>query len=105
VRFRFVIDIATLSQSWRIQPNVLQSLIETSDSPAIHILVCTVATVDPHHRRFISVGLGVGGWPAEGLSPVRGESLRVLGMESVAERVTDYFVGHHAGVPRPGDAE
>jgi hypothetical protein len=42
---------------------------------------------------------------SDGLGPVRSEALVVLRMESVAERVADYLLSHHPGVPRLGQAE
>jgi hypothetical protein len=39
------------------------------------------------------------------LRPVGGEPLAVLGMEPVAQRMADHFVGHHPGVPCVGLAQ
>src|SRR5262249_27824280 len=36
--------------------------------------------------------------------PIRGKPFGVLRMESVAERVADYLVGHHPGMPGLGQA-
>jgi hypothetical protein len=49
--------------------------------------------------------IGVGRGAAERLGPVRGESLAVLRMESVAERVADNLVGHHPVMPCLSQAE
>jgi|SRR6266853_1537727 len=49
------------------------------------------------------VGLGIHVRSAEGLGPIRGEALDMLGMETVvAERMADYFVGHHPTMPGGG---
>jgi hypothetical protein len=89
----------------RFQAGILHRLVETLDRPPVHLLVRAVAAVHPHDRRLVSAGAGIGGRTAEGLGPVRGESLAVLRMESVAERVADDLVGHHPGMPRLGQAE
>jgi hypothetical protein len=67
--------------------------------------VRAVAAVDPHDRGLLSVGAGVDGRAAEGPGPVGGKPPGVLRMESMTERVGDYLVGHHPGVPGPGQAE
>src|SRR6266571_6398477 len=89
----------------RVQPHVLQRLVETGDRPAVHLLVWAVAALGPHHRGLVSIGVGVGGGHPKSLGPVRSEPLAVLRMESVAERVADYLVRHHPRVPRLGQAE
>src|SRR5260221_14526191 len=76
----------------RVQPDVLQCLVEPGDRLAVHLLVWAVAAMDPHHGGLISIDVGVGSGPPEGLGPVRGEPLAVLRMEPVAERVADYLV-------------
>ena len=85
--------------------HVLQGLVETGDRPLVHLLVRAVAAVDLHDKRLGSVRIGVRGRATEGLGPVRGESLLVLRMEAVAERVADHLVGHRPGVPRLGQAK
>jgi hypothetical protein len=88
-----------------VQPHIVHGLVKAGDRPAVHLLVRAVAAVDPHDRCLVSIVIGVGGWPAKSLSPVGSESLVVLGMESMAERVTDYLVRHHSGMPRLGQAK
>src|SRR5271155_1656059 len=51
---------------------------------------------------FVTIGIGIRGRAAECLSPVSGESLDMLGVEAVAERMGDYVVGHHPTVPGAG---
>src|SRR5262249_42267680 len=60
------------------EADILQRLIETSDRPLIHLLVQSVAAVNPHHRGLIPVPVGVGRWPTECLLPVGGKTLGVL---------------------------
>ncbi len=42
-------------------------------------------------------------WAAERLSPVGSESLDMLGVEAVAERMADNLVGHYATMPSCGE--
>ena len=84
------------------QPDIRQGLVEADDCAAVHLMVLAVATVHPHDRGLLAKGVGVCGRPAECLGPIGGQSLAVLGVESVAERVADHLVGHHSGVPRTG---
>jgi len=77
-------------RSGLFQADVLHRLVETLDRPAVHLLMRAVAAVDPHDRGLVPVGAGIGGRTAEGLSPVCGEPLAVLRMESMAERMADY---------------
>src|SRR5215469_9043003 len=51
------------------------------------------------------MGTGVCGGSAEGLSPVSGQPLLVLRVESAAERVTDNLIGHHPPMPGRGEPE
>jgi hypothetical protein len=51
---------------------------------------------------FVTIGIGICGRAAECLSPVSGESLDMLGVEAVAERMGDHVVGHHPTVPGVG---
>jgi hypothetical protein len=58
--------------------------------------------VDPDDRGLVGIGLGIHAGSAECLGPIRGETLDMLGMETVAERMADYFVGHHPTMPGSG---
>src|SRR6202051_3642910 len=51
---------------------------------------------------FVTVGIGIRGRATERLSPVSGESLNMVGVEAVAERMGDHVVGHHPAVPGVG---
>jgi hypothetical protein len=87
------------------QCDVRHRLIEAGDRSPIHLLVRSVAAVDPHHRGLIAIDIGVGRRATECLGPVGGEALAVLGVETMAKRVADHLVCHHPGVPRHGKAE
>jgi hypothetical protein len=89
--------------SW--QAGILHGQVETGDGPAVHLLVRAVAAVQPHHEALIAVAAGVDGGTAESLSPVGGQPLVVAGVESVAERMADHLIGHHPGMPGPGQAK
>src|SRR5262249_42141115 len=84
------------------QSDVSQSLIEASDGAAIHLVVHPVAAVDPHDGGLVAIGRGIHAGSTECLGPIRGETLDMLGMETVAERMADYFVGHHPTMPGSG---
>ncbi len=53
-------------------------------------------------ERFVTIGIGIRGRATECLSPVSGESLDMLGVEAVAERMGDHVVGHHPTMPGVG---
>src|SRR5262245_21910581 len=72
--------------------DIFQRLIETGDCPLVHLLVRTVAAVNPHNRGLITVPIGVRRWPTKCLRPVRGKALGVLRVESAAERMANYLV-------------
>jgi len=86
------------------QSDVDQGLVEAGNRAEVHLLVWSVAAVHPHDRGFVAQGVGVGGGPAESLGPVGGESLAVLWVETMAERVANDLVGHDPVVPRAGQA-
>ena len=50
----------------------------------------------------VTIGVGIRGRATECLSPVSGESLDMLGVEAVAERMGDHVVGHHPTMPGVG---
>jgi len=87
------------------QPGVGQGLVETGDRPGVHVLVDAVAAVHPDHEGFVTVAVRIGRRPAEGLRPVGGEPLGVLGMETVTEGVAHHLVRHNPGVPRVSQPE
>src|SRR5262249_29524267 len=84
------------------QSDVSQSQVEASDGAAIHLVVHPVAAVDPDDGGLVAIGLGVHAGSTECLGPIRGETLDMLGMETVAERMADYFVRHHPTMPCSG---
>jgi len=74
------------------EANIFQRLIKTSDRPLVHLFVRPVATVNPHDGSLITVVIGVRRWPTKCLRPVRGKTLGMLRVESVAERMAHDFV-------------
>ena len=50
----------------------------------------------------VTIGIGIRGRATECLGPVSGESLDMLGVEAVAERMTDHLVDHHPTMPGVG---
>src|SRR5215468_11635685 len=84
------------------QSYVSQSLVEASDGVAIHLIVHPVAAVDPDDGGLVAIGLGIHAGSTECLGPISGKTLDMLGMETVAERMADYFVGHHPKMPGSG---
>ena len=63
----------------------------------------SVAAVQPDDGGLVTIGGGIRAGPTERLCPIRGEPLDMPGMETVAERMADYFVGHHPTMPRLGE--
>src|SRR5262249_3081215 len=82
-----------------IKSSILQGLIETGDRSLVHLFVQSIAAVSPHDGRLTAVLVGVCCWTTECLRPVGGQALGMLGMISVAERMTNNFVFQHARVP------
>ena len=62
--------------------------------PAVHL----------YHGGLVTIGIGIRGGATECLSPVSRESIDMLGMKAVAERMADNLVGHHPTVPSLGKA-
>jgi len=79
-------------------------MVEADDRAAIHFVVLSVAAVHLHDGGLVTVGVGVRAWSAECLCPVSGESLDMLGVETVAEGMADHVVGHHPTMPGVGKA-
>jgi hypothetical protein len=92
-----------LSQnSFAGKSHIGQSLVETSNRPAIHFLVLSVSAVHLDDGGFFAVGIGIRSWSTERLSPVSCKPLDMLGVEAVAEGMGDHLVGHHATMPSVG---
>lgn len=88
-----------------VQAGVCERLVEAEDGPAVHLLVRSVATVDPHDRGLVPEMRGVVGRSAECLDPIRGEAFGVLRVIAVAEGVVHDLVRHHPGVPGMGQPQ
>ena len=84
------------------QFDVSQSLVEASDGAPIHLVVHPVTAVDPNDGGLVAIGLGIQAGSTECLGPISGEALDMLGMETVAERMANYFVGHYPTMPGSG---
>jgi len=65
-------------------------------------MVLPVAAVHPDDGGLVAIGFGIRAWSTERLSPISGESLDMQGMETVAERMADFFVSHQATMPGSG---
>jgi len=53
----------------------------------------------------VTIGVGIRAGATERLGPVSGESLDMLGVEAVAERMADHVIGHHPTMPSVGKTE
>src|ERR1700722_3524661 len=62
----------------------------------------SVPTVHLDDDGLVTIQIGIHGRTAECLSPVSGESLDMLRVKTVAERMRDNVVRHHAAVPGVG---
>src|SRR6185369_3198994 len=82
-----------------VESHILQGLVETGNCSLVHLFMQPVAAVDPHDGRLVTVLVRIHCWPTECLRPVRGQTLGMLRMESVAERMANYFVLQHTRVP------
>jgi hypothetical protein len=72
--------------------HIFQRLIETLDRPLVHLLVRSVAAVNPDDGGLITIPIGVDRWPTEGFRPVRGKAFGVLGVVTMAERMANHLI-------------
>src|ERR1700674_2622866 len=79
-------------------------MVEAGNRAAIHFVVLSVAAVHLDDGGLVTIGVGIRGGATECLGPVSGESLDMLGVEAVAERMADHVVGHHPTMPGTGKA-
>src|ERR1700674_1411917 len=77
-------------------------MVEAGNRAAIHFVVLSVAAVHPDHGGLVTIGVGIRAGATECLGPVSGESLDMLGVEAVAERMADHVVGYHPTMPGAG---
>lgn len=68
----------------------------------IHFVVLPVSTVHFDYAGLVTVGNGIRARSTERLGPIGSKSLNMLRMETVTERMADYFVGHHPTMPGAG---
>src|SRR5262249_50188821 len=66
---------------------------------AIHFVVLSVPAVHLDDGGLVTIRVGIRARATECLGPVSGESLDMLGVEAVAERMADHVVGHHPTMP------
>ena len=85
--------------------DVIHGAVEAFDRSMVHLLVKAVAAVHANHGGLVAVLFAVGQWTAPGLAPVRRESLCVLWVEAMTERVRDNFIFHDPFVPRTGETQ
>jgi hypothetical protein len=64
--------------------------------------VVPLAAVHLDDGGLVTIGIGIRGRTSECLGPVSSESLDVLGVETVAERMADHVVGYHPTMPGVG---
>jgi hypothetical protein len=76
--------------------------IEAGDCTAIHFVVLAIAAVHLYYAGLITIGVGVRAGATECLGPIGSESLDMLRMEAVAERMADNLFGHHPSMPGLG---
>lgn len=76
-----------------------QSLVEAGDRPPIHFLVLAVPAMHLNDGGLVPTGIGIRGWTTECLGPVGSKPLNMLGVEAVAEGMSDYLVGHYPTMP------
>lgn len=81
------------------EPDIRQSLVEACNCATIHFFVLPVPAMYLDDCGLVTIGIGIGAWATENFSPVCSESLHMLWVDAVPERMTDYFVGHHAEMP------
>ena len=81
---------------------LMMSLVEASNRTAIHFVVLPVTAVHLDDGGLVTIGAGIRARATECLGPVSGESLDVLGVEAVAERMADHVIRHHPTVPGCG---
>ena len=86
------------------ESDIGQSPVEAGYRAAIHFIVLHVPAVHLDDSGLVTIGVGIRRWATECLSPVSSESLDMLGMEAVAERMGDDVVGHHPVMPGIGKA-
>ena len=81
------------------QSDIGQSLIKAGDCAAIHLNVFSIPAVHFDDDGLVTVEIRICGRATEGLSPVSGESLDMLGVETMAKGVGDNLVGHYSMMP------
>ena len=81
------------------ESNIPKRLIEADNRAAIHFAVLPVAAMHLDDAGLVTIRLGIRVRPTQRLTPIRSESLGMLRMEAVAERMPDHLVGHYPAMP------
>ena len=89
----------------RREAAVLKGLIEAGNRSPIHLLMRSVAAMEPHDGGLVAKRARIERRSPKRLGPIRGQPSGVVGMEAVAEGVAHDFVGEDASVPRIGQTE
>jgi hypothetical protein len=77
-------------------------MVKADNRAAIHFVVLSVAAVHLDDGGLVTIGVGIRARTTECLGPVSGESLDMLGVETVAEGMADHFVGPYPAMPGLG---
>src|SRR5262249_29830092 len=73
--------------------------VEADNCTVIHFIVLSVSAVHLDYGGFVTIGIGIRCRATECLSPISGESLDMLRVEAMAERMGHNVVGHHPLMP------
>ena len=84
------------------ESDIGESQIEAGNRPAIHFIVLPIPTVNLDDASLVTIGIGIRRRATECFGPIRGESLDMLRVEAMAERMGYDFVGHDALMPSVG---
>ena len=79
-----------------------QSLVEAGNRTAVHFVVLSIATVQAHDGRLVTIAVGLNLWLTKCFGPISGASLDMLGAVAMTETVCDHVVGHYLSMPSAG---
>jgi len=92
-------NLSTCRKTSLLYSDIGQSQVEADNRTAIHLFVLSVPAVHLDDFGFVSVEIGVRSRATECLRPISGESLDMLWVEAMAERMHHDVVGHHPLMP------
>ena len=84
------------------QSDIGQSQVEADNRTTIHFIVLPIPAVHLDDGGFVTTAVGIRIGATECLGPVSGESLDMLGVEAVAERMGHNVIGHDPLMPGGG---